>query len=146
MRVAKRMDIIVANRETVERSLVVRGSYAMISITDPDMRKAQIPRAPGRRAVLRVQCDDVEPVPDGPMAPELAPMSEEDAERIATFVHEQAGSVDAFVIHCEQGMSRSPAVAAAIADYLGEEPLVYFQHYSPNAHVFKLAREWLLSF
>jgi len=47
------------------------------------------------------------------------------------------------VVHCEAGMSRSPAVAAAIAEHLGDDPLPYFARYTPNAHVFRMLRDRL---
>ncbi len=40
--------------------------------------------------------------------------------------------IDAIVCHSEQGMSRSPALAAALADLLGEDSLLLFQDYQPN--------------
>jgi len=38
-----------------------------------------------------------------------------------------------------QGMSRSPAVAAAICLGLGEDSTRFFEEYQPNQHVYRLA-------
>jgi hypothetical protein len=41
-------------------------------------------------------------------------------------------------VHCELGMSRSPAVAAAICLGLGEDSTRFFEEYQPNQFVYRL--------
>ncbi len=46
--------------------------------------------------------------------------------------------INALVVHCEQGMSRSPAVAAAVAQAFGYDTTRYDRDYQPNAYVRQL--------
>jgi predicted protein tyrosine phosphatase len=63
------------------------------------------------------------------------------AKQILDFVTENWDKVDAFLIHCEAGVSRSPAIAAAITKIAGGEDTYYFRHYSPNRYVYKTILE-----
>lgn len=65
-------------------------------------------------------------------------VTEADAKAIWTFVREHAGHYDAVVVHCEQGMSRSPAVAAALAKGLGLDARRFWRDYQPNQFVYEL--------
>lgn len=60
----------------------------------------------------------------------------EQAKQIIDFVGENWDKVEAFLIHCEAGISRSPAIAAAITKIAGGEDGYYFKHYSPNRYVY----------
>ena len=44
-------------------------------------------------------------------------------------------TLGAIVVHCEQGVSRSPAVAAALCDALGLDGRRFWHGYQPNKHV-----------
>ena len=65
-------------------------------------------------------------------------MTAEHAQRIWEFVDRWAGEVGAIVCHCEQGMSRSPAVAIGVCVGLGEDPSELIAEFSPNAFVQQL--------
>lgn len=138
------MKIVVASREEIEQGLVLRSSYVVISITDPDQSAARIPRTSGCRDILRLSFYDAEP--DGLIAPsgDITLMSEEDCEKIAAFVENFRYEVGAIVVHCEQGISRSPAVAAALAEYCGDDPVVFFARYMPNPYVYRSLRTHFL--
>lgn len=81
----------------------------IISISDPgtirDLR-------PGWNAILRVQFYDY-PWPDWPEF-ERATLQTEDADRIAEFAIKHRAA-KRLVVHCDAGISRSPAVAMAIS-------------------------------
>lgn len=62
---------------------------------------------------------------------------QEHAKQILDFVGENWDKVEAFLVHCEAGISRSPAIAAAITKIAGGEDAYYFRHYSPNRYVYK---------
>lgn len=61
------------------------------------------------------------------------------ANQIIEFV-DSVLPLDYLLIHCEQGYSRSPAVAAAVALYLGMDHNHFFDNYDPNKHVFELLK------
>jgi predicted protein tyrosine phosphatase len=65
-------------------------------------------------------------------------ISHTQAEQILDFVDEAWDKVETFLIHCEAGLSRSPAVAAAIAyTRLGKGwDQHFFDNYTPNMLVY----------
>ena len=63
-------------------------------------------------------------------------MSADDGVKIAGFVKRHLTTVDGFVIHCEAGVSRSPAIGAAIARYLRQPESEFWQEYQPNRYVY----------
>lgn len=109
------MVIAVSDRESVERGLSMRQPYVLISIRDHDRRPVRIRRHRLCRAVLQLAFHDAERVAGFTPNRSVTYMTEADARSIWQFVREHTGSYDAIVVHCEQGMSRSPAVAAALA-------------------------------
>lgn len=72
---------------------------------------------------------------------EIKLFDDEHARMICEFVVEQQSEVDVFVVHCEQGMSRSPAVAAGVAKMLGESTHGFFSEYQPNRFVYDVLVE-----
>lgn len=64
-------------------------------------------------------------------------MSDEDAEKIANFVEKNKN--DLIIVHCDAGISRSSAVAAAILlHYTGDDSAIFDNEraYSPNMWVY----------
>lgn len=118
-------------RASVE-TLSTNRSIAIISITDPHLRPATIPKLPGLRAVLRLTFWDV-------ADPNQADVfTHEMADQILDFVNAHRDEVDAFVVHCEAGISRSAGVAEALSEALGF--LVTHENgseVSPNGLVFQ---------
>lgn len=43
-----------------------------------------------------------------------------------------------FLIHCEAGRSRSPAVAAAISKLVMNDDMIWFKNYTPNRWVYRV--------
>jgi predicted protein tyrosine phosphatase len=130
--------ILVRCREEVERGLVVREPYVLISVRDPGKRPVQVGRTPMCRAVLSLKVHDAEPTKNLKLPPGIRLMTEGDAQAIWTFVCEHAHDVRTIVVHCEQGMSRSPAIAAGLATGLGGDAGVFARRYQPNAFVVSL--------
>ena len=64
-------------------------------------------------------------------------MSQADAHTIWNFVRQHEESRKVIVVHCEQGMNRSPAVAAALAVKLELEDPHFWLEYLPNHHVYE---------
>jgi predicted protein tyrosine phosphatase len=65
-------------------------------------------------------------------------MTPKHAAEIWAFVLKHIGEIDAVVVNCEQGMSRSPAVAAGILMGLGLDASELMKTYQPNAYVLRL--------
>lgn len=61
------------------------------------------------------------------------------ASQIIEFVFEMLPKIDSLLIHCEAGVSRSSAIAAAISEILWGQKAssVYFTNYTPNNFVYR---------
>lgn len=137
---ATRIKIIVCCREEIERGLLMREPYVLISIRDPDKPRVKAKKNGLCRAMLCVAFHDAEPSASMKLPAGIQLMTNEDAEAIWQFVNEHRDRVGAVVIHCEQGMSRSPAVAAGIAIGLNGDPSKFLQAYQPNQFVLSLVK------
>jgi|APLak6261699311_1056244.scaffolds.fasta_scaffold17834_2 predicted protein tyrosine phosphatase len=109
----KNMQLQVCSRQEAE-SLPGRPDWAVISITDPVSVFGPAKLKPGWLAVHRVNFQDADPSIDDPELTIM--MSREDARGIIEFVRQYAHRVEGFMVHCNEGISRSQGVAAWIAD------------------------------
>ncbi len=130
------MEISVCDRAEIERGILVRSNYVVISIRDPGKKRAKVKQQSGLRDVLFLAFHDAQPSVGFELPPEMKPITPAQAKKIRDFVHRHHAAVGAIVVHCEQGMSRSPAVAAAISDALGLEAQRFWQFYTPNVYVY----------
>ena len=69
--------------------------------------------------------------------------NEDHAHQILDFVKEVWERINVLMVHCEEGNSRGPAVAAAISRiHLGEDRLYFLPHmYWPNRLVYRILLE-----
>lgn len=132
--------IRVADREQVERGLRVRRPYVLISIRDPGRRRVRPKANRLCVAMMELAFHDAEPVPGFEPARPIRYMTEDDARAIWRFLDEHFGKYAVIVVQCEQGMSRSPSVAAAIAGRLGLDDTRFWRDYQPNSYIYKLVR------
>ena len=135
------MQFIVHDRQSIEHGIVVRAAYIVISIRDPDKRPVRVPRPAGLRDVLFLTFHDAEPARGLKLPDHVQLMQASDATKIWDFVQQHRDEVGAIVCHCEQGMSRSPAVAAALAEALGEDADAIRAESQPNQYVYELLRD-----
>ena len=129
------MRIIATDRESVERGLVMREPYILISIRDPDKRPVRIRHCPLCKGILELAFHDAEPIDGFVPTDAITCMTEADARAIWDFVRRHEGDYEAIVVHCEQGMSRSPGVAAALARGLGIDDCLFWGEDQPNEYV-----------
>lgn len=88
--------------------------YAVVSITDPNRPRLQFPEDYSLRHVLHLQFADIlQPIGS------YEPMNRDQAQEVVDFLHRTKDEVDVYQVHCHAGISRSPAVAAAMAAILG---------------------------
>ena len=90
---------------------------ALISITDPS--RAQASLGGGWQAVLRLTFDDVDPVTFPGRDAHLKEITVEQVVEIANFAAQASFDCKRLVVHCRHGVSRSAAVAKAIASVAG---------------------------
>ena len=86
------------------------------------------------RGVLFLRFHDA----DEQASDDIVLMTSRQARRIWQFIDQYAAEIGALIIHCEQGTSRSPAVAATICKMLGGDPAPFFAGFSPNRYVYNL--------
>ena len=132
------MDFLIHDRRSIEQGILVRSSYILISIRDPDKRKVRVPKQSGLREVLHLAFHDAEPTRNMVLPEKIRLMTEEQAREIWEFVKKWEKEIGAVVVHCEQGMSRSPAVAAGICKGLGGDESCFFEQYQPIRYVYEL--------
>ncbi|MEI6705064.1 MAG: tyrosine-protein phosphatase [Deltaproteobacteria bacterium] len=135
------MDFIVTDREGIEDGVLVRSSYIVISIYDPDAPVPRVKQQPGLRAVLQLAFDDAEPTTSPILAGQMVLMAPAQARQIWDFIANHKEQVEAVVVHCEMGMSRSPAVAAALCKAMGGDDRQFWLDYQPNLYVYRLMLE-----
>jgi len=129
---------IVLARDEIERGVLVREPYVVISISDPGTKKPRIRQPPLCRGILSLRFHDAEPIDDFKLLPDIKLMTPNHAKRIWRFILEHSDAIQIAVVHCEQGMSRSPAVAAALCRLLGGNDSRFFQNYAPNRFAYEL--------
>ena len=132
------MEFIVTDRVGIEEGVLVRSPYIVISIHDPNKRPAKVRKQPALLEVLVVAFDDAEEVPPTSLPGVVKLMTAKQAGQIRQFVEKHRAKAGTVVVHCEQGMSRSPAVAAALCRALGGDDRTFWREYQPNRHVFRL--------
>ncbi|MGC4122717.1 MAG: hypothetical protein QM765_50730 [Myxococcales bacterium] len=132
------MKVIVADRMRVEAGLGLLLEHVVVSIRDPDRKPARIQKDPKLREVLCLAFDDAEPGGRFLLPKSIQLMTADHAKAIWAFVDRHKASAPLMVVHCEMGLSRSPAVAAAIARALGGEDDFFFREYLPNRFVYDL--------
>lgn len=111
------MNIYVRNRaEAIQICNMPKGAseFVMISIGTPDQEYTSWPKASGPvKAIMYAEFYDV-----GVRDPENLPwISGHTALEIAGFIKAHASDNTNFIVHCDGGISRSAAVAKAIATY-----------------------------
>jgi len=136
-----RFELIVTDRASIERGILVRRPHIVISVRDPGTKRARIPKAAGLLDVLYLAFHDAEPTASFVLSSYIHLMTRSQAQRIWQFVDQHRHGVSAIVVHCEQGMSRSPAIAAALAETLGESIDDILAFTQPNQYVFDLVRD-----
>jgi len=118
------------------RKFVCSVPWAGISIVD-NVGENPILSKENRVGLLNMSFEDIDfPRPTTP--PELI-FDAQKAKQILDFVKEMWPQVECFLVHCHAGMSRSPAVAAAIENiYHGRgEDNYWFERKVPNMSVYR---------
>ena len=126
------IDFVVADREEAERGLPIRTPYIVISISDPTRPRPKLRPSALCREVLSLRFHDSEPVAGFPLPSEITLMTEQDAQAVWELVCRWREEISTILVHCEAGMSRSPAVAAAVCRGLGQDDSGFFQDFQPN--------------
>lgn len=124
------LNITVCNRDKAE-SHEFLFPHLLISISAPN-DKPKLPKNKNRINTLSLEFHDLnEPYKDYKI------FSKKDAYSIFEFL-KQNKSIKDIIIHCDAGISRSPAIAAALAKIFNNDDSKYFKEYLPNMLVYKI--------
>ena len=131
------MDIFVYSRRALEAARPHEVPHVVISITSSADDVARVRSNPMCRGILRLSFVDAEAASD--LYAERDLFSREQASEIWSFVEQHRSDVERIVVHCDAGLSRSPAVGAAIARMLNGTNTEFFAgRYQPNMRVYRL--------
>ena len=134
------MDIYVYSRSALDAARPHEVPHLIISITSSRGDVARLRSNAMCRGVLRLAFPDAEATSS--LFPEANLFSREQAEEIWGFVHQHLLDVRRIIVHCDAGLSRSPAVAAALARVLkGDDAEFFGGRYRPNMRVYRTLLE-----
>jgi predicted protein tyrosine phosphatase len=130
------MQFFVYSRGAVEAIKPFDEPHAFISIVTPpaDTDFPKLPRNDHTFETLRLVFDDVDQV----RREDDVLFTRDLAQAVWTFVlAARKAEVETFVLHCDAGQCRSPAVAAAISKVFTGDDSSFFKRYRPNMLVFR---------
>lgn len=134
------MDIFVYSRRALEAARPHEVPHVVLSITSSPDDVARLRANAMCRGILRLSFPDADAPSE--MYAEAELFSREQAVRIWEFVREHRPAIERIVVHCDAGVSRSPAVAAALAHVLNGDDAEYFAgRYRPNMRVYRTLLE-----
>lgn len=131
------VEVFVYSRGAIERVPPHDVPHVIVSITSSDTDQARIPPSPHCRAILRLAFADADAPTEA--IPEEALFSRAHARAIWELI--ETNLPRRLIIHCDAGMCRSPAVAAAVAKALDGDDTEYFRRYRPNMRVYRMMLE-----
>ncbi len=128
------MDFFVYSRGAIEALPPHDVAHVIISITTTPDDQAKLRLGAACRGVLRLSFVDADEQRD--VQPHVL-FGRAHARAILDFVTRHRDAIERIVVHCDAGISRSPAVAAALAVCLGESDEEFFRRYRPNMLVYR---------
>lgn len=140
--------VLVFNRSTIQTANPT-DDHIVIQITDT--RDTEFPplsteAKDSRKGILQLRFEDMDNSPGmygTAVAFDYVLFSEEHAKQILDFVFKEHAQVPVILVHCEGGISRSPAVAAALTKIMGGDDSPLFQIHMPNRRVYSiLLKTW----
>jgi predicted protein tyrosine phosphatase len=126
------VDIHVYSRGAVEAITPFDVPHLLVSISSAPEDRARLPLNEWTRGVLRLAFADR----DAPSVAGERLFEAEDARAIWALVlgHQDVATL---VVHCDAGLCRSPAVAAAVSRVFNGDDEPFFRRYRPNMRVYR---------
>jgi len=129
------MEFFVYSRPAIERVSPHDSAHVIISITTTKHDRATLRESPHCLGVLRLAFPDADAAMGTITEGDL--FSADHAEQIWRFVLSHHKQVERIIAHCDAGLSRSPAVVAAISKALTGDDVEFFRRYRPNMRVYQ---------
>jgi predicted protein tyrosine phosphatase len=106
-------------------------SYGVIRLLSPEGHYPELKNNQYFKGIVKIECHDVLK-----QSNKYIIFNDDHAEEIVAFLNKVKNDIETLYISCDAGLSRSPAVAAAITAILGEDDMIYFIKYLPNNHIY----------
>lgn len=110
--------------------------HVVISITSPEAKFVKLPDNPNRLGILMLKFPDLDREIERYKYNNLL-FNKYNAQAILNFFNLHIGQIELVIVQCEAGISRSPAVAAALSKAIGQDDSYFFKHYIPNRLVYR---------
>lgn len=134
-------DFLVLGREEI-KIFEPSVKSILISVSDPENDQAEIIESENFVGILRLKFHDIGKAKAFENENNIdVSMNIEDAKKIWNFVFENLSKAELIVCQCEQGVSRSSAIAAAISRILQNDDEYFFEHFWVNRYVYDLLIE-----
>jgi predicted protein tyrosine phosphatase len=131
------MNFLVLSRWKVERGYAdLTEPNIIISITNPDSPSISLTTNKYRLAKLQLSFWDSHPKHEHDMQIDAYMFNTAYAKRIWKFYTQHKDKISTVVVNCEGGISRSSAIAAALAKGIGQPDDDFFLRYYPNSYVY----------
>lgn len=136
-----KFNFLVLGREEI-KSFEPAVKSILISVTDPENSQAELVESKNFVDILRLKFHDIgkTKIFENETSNDVS-MNIEDAKKIWNFVFENLSKAETIICQCEQGVSRSAAIAAAISRVLQNEDECFFGHFWVNRYVYDLLIE-----
>ncbi len=146
------MYFIVLNKDFVSRPAIhddIKVPYLVISISSHEESFATIPSNEHCLDKIFLKFDDQSYQTQKTFAyyeGVAHPMKDDDAIKLLKFVLLYKDKINDIIVHCEAGISRSPAIALALSEILNgkEDPEKYIQSMNGLKHANLLVRDLIL--
>lgn len=137
----RKFQFLVLGREEI-KDFTFEKPYLIISVTDPKNTDADIVHSSNLVEILRLKFDDIgKPNKFQFDNSTDVLMNSEQAKLILEFVKENLNKIDLIICQCEQGMSRSAGIAAALSKIMQNEDEYFLKNYWANRWVYDLLIE-----
>lgn len=131
------MEFFVCSRDEIEEGIVIHTPYIIVSISDSNSEPAKLVKGSGFLDAIYVHFDDTDPE----YSFGKKPLTLKQAKTIWKFVQANRDRAGTIVCHCLAGMSRSPAMALALAEAFEEETSHFTDTYNYNQHVYQTMKQ-----
>lgn len=133
------MKFFIYSRQEIEAMDPHDVSHVIVSIKTPDdPNNVKLPTNEHTKDVLHLQFHDIDRVVVGysdHLEQNMFQLAH--AKQVREFF-ERNKDVERFIVHCDAGLSRSPAVAAALSKlYVDDDDSYFFKRYHPNMRVYR---------
>ena len=137
----QKIKVLVLGREEI-KDFISEKPYLIISVTDPRNPEAEIIQSSNLVSILRLKFDDIgKPNKFQFENSTDILMNVDQAKQILEFIKRYLSAIKLIVCQCEQGISRSAAIAAALSRILQNEDEYFLKNYWANRWVYDLLIE-----